>query len=58
MFDYCFKCYWSVKETHDPGHRFVKEGEGPERTALLEGESESESYSDEDESEEEENNRQ
>ncbi|KAL7821824.1 ankyrin repeat-containing domain protein [Trichoderma gracile] len=37
-FDFCFKCYWSVKETHDPNHRFTPspDGESTERSPQLE----------------------
>ncbi|KAL7807573.1 ankyrin repeat-containing domain protein [Trichoderma aethiopicum] len=38
-FDFCFKCYWSVKETHNPDHRFTPtpEGENMGRSPQPEG---------------------
>ncbi|KAI0465893.1 ankyrin repeat-containing domain protein [Xylaria cf. heliscus] len=27
-FDFCFKCYWSAKSTHDPSHTFIAIPEG------------------------------
>ena len=41
-FDYCFKCYWHVKDTHDTTHEFRRIPEGGESRRMPESESDSE----------------
>ncbi|KAI1458771.1 ankyrin repeat-containing domain protein [Annulohypoxylon moriforme] len=58
-FDFCFKCYWTAKDTHDPNHTFTaipkegKTGRAPEYEDELEGlnPDEAKSENDEDKSE-------
>jgi hypothetical protein len=50
-FDYCFKCYWTAKETH-PDHNFEKLGTGPETSPEYD-EDVSDSNTDEDEDDDE-----